>query len=207
MARLLSLGFAAARGLGLVDRTEPAGALADLHLDLRIPAAGGLMIDAFAGPVDIALDGAVGRGSDRSRRRRQQDRVGTGGRLGGPENGGLLVADAPVPRRDEGALPHPGLGLARLLFVGVVIMGNPRIGQGPAVSHQPFLDVLAVDVTSRHGAAAAVGGLAGVTGPALVVGMLDEFVARGDPAGPALALGVEAQLIHRRRVDPAEADP
>src|SRR3981189_2663437 len=68
MARLLSLGFAAARGLGLVDRTEPAGALADLHLDLRIPAAGGLMIDAFAGPVDVALDGAVGRGCDRSRR-------------------------------------------------------------------------------------------------------------------------------------------
>src|SRR5712675_1201076 len=101
MARLLSLGFAAARGL--VDRTEPAGALADLHLDLRIPAAGGLMVDAFAGPVDVALDGAVGRGCDRSRRRRQQDRVGVLGRFDGSENRGLLVAEAPVPRRDEGA--------------------------------------------------------------------------------------------------------
>src|SRR5882757_4242050 len=105
MARRLSLGFAAARGLGLVDRTEPAGALADLHLDLRIPAATGLMIDAFAGPVDVALDGAVGRGRDRSRRRRQQDRVGVLGRFDGPENRGLLVAEVPVPRRDEGALP------------------------------------------------------------------------------------------------------
>src|ERR1700704_4011609 len=105
MARLLSFGFAAARGLGLIDRTEPAGALDDLHLDLRIPAAGGLMIDAFAGPVDVALDGAVGRGRDRSRRRRQQDRVGVLGRFDGPEDRGLLVAEAPVPRRDEGALP------------------------------------------------------------------------------------------------------
>src|SRR5258705_7952500 len=189
-------GLAAAGGFGVIDRAEPARALADMHLDLRIPAAGRLVIDAFAGPVDIALDGAVGRGSDRSRGRRQQDRVGTGGRLGGPENGGLLVADAPVPRRDEGALPHPGLGLARLLFVGIVIMGNPRIGQGPAVSHQPFLDVLAVDVTSRHGAAAAVGGLAGVTGPALVVGLLDGLVGVRVPPGPALAPGAEAELIH-----------
>src|SRR5258708_1556746 len=199
--KLLPPRLAAASGLGVIAPAEPARALADMHLDLRIPAAGRLVVDAFAGPVDIALDGAVGRGRDRSRRRRQQDRVGTGGRLGGPENGGLLVADAPVPRRDEGALPHPGLGLARLLFVGIVIMGNPRIGQGPAVSHQPFLDVVAVDVTSRHGAAAAVDGLAGVTGPALVVGMLDEFVARGDPAGPALALGGEAPPIHPRPLD------
>ena len=36
--------------------------------------------------------------------------------------------------------------------------------------------------------------------------MLDQFVARGDAAGPALALGVEAELVHRRRVDAAEAD-
>src|SRR5664280_942458 len=50
-------------------------------------------------------------------------------------------------------------------------------------------------------------GLARVTGPGLVVGVLDELVARGDAAGPALALGVEAKLIHRRRVDPAQPDP
>src|SRR5258708_36789964 len=105
MARLLSFGFAAARGLGLVDRTEPAGALGDLHLDLRIPAAAGLMIDAFAGPVDVALDGAVGRGRDRPRRRRQQDRVGVLGRFDGTENRGLLFAEAPVPPRGEGAIP------------------------------------------------------------------------------------------------------
>src|SRR5258705_3551412 len=133
-----------------------------MHLDLRVPAAGRLVIDALAGPVDIALDGAVGRGSDRSRRRCQQDRAGAGGWLGGPENGGLLVADAPVPRRDERALPHASLGLARLLFVGIVVMGKPRISQGPAVSHQPFLNVLAIDFAPRHGAAAAVDGLAGV---------------------------------------------
>src|SRR5258706_10856663 len=177
-----------------------------MHLDLRVPAAGRLVIDAFAGPVDIALDGTVGRGRDGSRRGGQENRVGARGWLGGAENGRLLVADAPVPRRDERALPHPGLGLARLLLVGIVVMGKPRIGQGPAVSHQPFLNVLAVDFTPRHGAAAAVDDLTSVTGPALVVGMLDELVARGNPAGPALALGVEAKLIPRRRVDPAKAD-
>src|SRR6202022_1008962 len=129
----LSFGLAAARGFGILDRTEPARALADVHLDLRIPAAGRLVIDAFAGTVDVALDGAVGRGSDRSRGRRQKDGVGIRRRLGGAENGGLLVAAPPVPWRDEGALPHPGLGLARGLFVRIVIMGNPRTGQRPSV--------------------------------------------------------------------------
>src|SRR6202171_3816049 len=103
--KLLTPGLAAPRGFGVIDRTEPARALGDVHLDLRIPAAGRLVIDAFAGAVDVALDGAVGRGRDRSRRRRQQDGVGVVGGFGGPENGGLLVAPAPVPRGDEGALP------------------------------------------------------------------------------------------------------
>src|ERR1700676_2028782 len=56
-----SPGLAAARGFGFIDRAEPARALADFHLDLRIPAAGRLVVDAFAGAVDVALDGAVGR--------------------------------------------------------------------------------------------------------------------------------------------------
>src|ERR1700679_4201548 len=116
MARLLSPGLAAARGFGLFDRAEPARPLADFHLDLRIPAAGRLVIDAFARAVDISLDRAVGRGSDRSRSRRQQDRVGVLRRLGGSENDRLLVADAPVPWRDERAPPHAGLGLVRGLF-------------------------------------------------------------------------------------------
>src|ERR1700724_1024824 len=60
----LSPGLAAARGFGFLDRAEPARALADLHPDLRVPAAGRLVIDAFAGTVDVALDGAVGRGRD-----------------------------------------------------------------------------------------------------------------------------------------------
>src|SRR6478672_13196588 len=126
-------GLAAARGFGVIDRAEPARALTDVHLDLRIPAAGRLVIDAFAGPVDIALDGAVGRGRDRSRRRCQENRVGARGWLGGAENGRLLVADAPVPRRDERALPHPGLGLARRLLVGNVIVGDADESQRPAI--------------------------------------------------------------------------
>jgi len=158
------------------------------------------------GPVDVALDGAVGRGRDRSRGRRQQDGVGAVGRFDGPEDRRLLVAHAPVPRRDEGALPHPGLGFARGLFVGIVIMGKPRVGQRPPVLHQPFLDVLAVDFAPRHLPATTVRDLARVTGPALVLGMLDQLVARGDAAGPALALGVEAELVHRGRVDPPKAD-
>src|SRR5262249_61286324 len=56
--------LAAAGGFGVFDRAEPARALCNLHLDLRVPAAGRLVIDALAGGVDIALDGAVGRGRD-----------------------------------------------------------------------------------------------------------------------------------------------
>ena len=37
--------------------------------------------------------------------------------------------------------------------------------------------------------------------------MLDQFVARGDAAGPALAGIVEAELIDAGRVDAAEPDP
>src|SRR4051812_41171159 len=132
-ANFLSFGLAAAGGFGVLCRTEPARALADMHLDLRIPAAGRLVIDAFAGAIDIALDGAIGRGRDRSRGRGQQNGVGMGRRFDGAENGGLLVADAPVPWRDERALPHPGLGLARGLFVGVVIMRETDKGQRPTV--------------------------------------------------------------------------
>src|ERR1700692_1728557 len=82
-AKPLSPGLAAAGGFGFVDRAEPARALADLHLDLGVPAAGRLMVDAFAGTVDVALDGAVGRRCDRSGCRGQQDGRGIFRRLGG----------------------------------------------------------------------------------------------------------------------------
>ena len=129
--------------------------------------------------------------------------MGAGGRFGGAKDRGFLVADAPVPRRDKCALPHPGPGVARSLLVLIVIMGNPHIGQRPAAPHQPFLDVLAIDVAPRHQAAAPVG-LAHVAGPALVLDVLDEFVARGDAAAPAFARVVQAELIHRRSVDAAQ---
>src|SRR6516162_9404201 len=63
-AKRLAPRFAAAGGLGLLHRAEPAGALADLHPDLRVPAARRRVIDALAGGIHIALDGAVGRGRD-----------------------------------------------------------------------------------------------------------------------------------------------
>ena len=44
-------------------------------------------------------------------------------------------------------------------------------------------------------------------GAALLVDGHPEIVARGGAAGPALALGVEAELVGRRRVDAAEPDP
>src|SRR5579872_6043395 len=113
--------FATAGGFGLIDRAEPACALADLHLDLRIPSAGRLMVDAFAGAIDIALDVAFRRRGDRSRGRRQKDGVGVLGQPGTPENGALLVAHVPVPGRDEGTLPQAGLGLARGFLVPVII--------------------------------------------------------------------------------------
>src|SRR3982075_2195581 len=121
---------------------------------------------------------------------------------GGAHDDGILVTGAPVPRRDEGAGPHPGLGLARRLFVRLVIPGDAHKGQRPSVAHYPFLDVLAIDLAPRHRPAAAVG-QARMAAPDLVVGMFYQFVARGDPAGPALALAVEAELIHRRCVDAA----
>src|SRR5579864_8356471 len=102
----LALGLAAAGGLGLFDRAEPARALADLHLDAGVPSAGRLVIDALAGAVDVALDGAIRRGGDRPGGRREQDRMRAFRRLRRAEDGGLLVAHPPVPRRDECALPH-----------------------------------------------------------------------------------------------------
>src|SRR5882757_1620252 len=201
----LSSGLAAAGGLGLFDRAEPARALADLHLDLGVPAAGGLVKDALAGASDVALDGAVGRWRVRAGSRRQQDGIGIFRRLGRAENGGLLVADPPDPRRDERALPHPGFCLTRGFFVRFVVFGKSHIGQRPAARYQPFLDVFAIDLATRDRAAAAIG-RAGMAGPALVAGALDQFVARRNPAGPALAMGVEAELVRRRRVDATEPD-
>src|SRR5436305_11726830 len=84
-------------------------------------------------------------------------------------------------------------------------MREAQIGQRPAVPHHPFLDVLAVDLASRDQTSATIGAL-DMTGPALLAGMLDEFVARGGAAGPAFAAGVKAELIGRRRVDAAEAN-
>src|SRR6201992_500030 len=120
----LSPGFAAACGLGFLDRAEPASALADLHLDLGVPAALGRMVDAFTGAVDIALDRTVRRGRDRPGRRGHQHRMGVWRRFGCAEDRGLLVADAPVPWRDEGALPHPGLGFTRRFLVRLVFLGT-----------------------------------------------------------------------------------
>src|ERR1700744_5942128 len=155
-ARHLSFGFPAAGALGVLDRAEPAVALADLHLDLGVPAAFRRVKDAFAGAVDIALDGAVGRRRNRPGGRGQQDRVRVWRRLGRAQYRRLLVADTPVPWRDEGARPHPGLGFARGLLVGVVVMGAWEKGQPPAVLHHPFLDVLAVDSAARDITAAAI---------------------------------------------------
>src|SRR3954452_2382896 len=101
--KLLSSGLAAAGGFGVIDRAEPARALDNVHLDFRVPAAGWPVINAFARAVDVALDGAIGRRRDRTGGRRQQDSVGVRRRLERAEEGGLLVADAPVPRRDERA--------------------------------------------------------------------------------------------------------
>ena len=147
-----------------------------------------------------------GEGAHRSRSRRQQDRFGIFRRLDRAENGGLLVADAPVPWRDERALPHPGLGLARRFLIRLVVARDPRQRQRPAVRHQPFLNVLAVGLAARHGAAAAVGYRPGMTGPALAAEAFDQFVARRGAAGPALAVGVEAELIDGRRIDAAQTD-
>src|SRR5262249_6610650 len=132
--------------------------------------------------------------------RSQQDGAGVLRRLGCAKDRGLLVAHAPVPWREEGALPHPGLGLARRMLVGLIITRDAGKGERPAVRHHPFLDVLAVGFAARHGAAAAIE-RAAVAGPAPVAEMLDQLVARGNAAGPALALRVEAQLVGRRRVD------
>ncbi|GCC45338.1 hypothetical protein chiPu_0029241, partial [Chiloscyllium punctatum] len=84
--------LAAAGGLGFLDRAEPARALGDLHLDLGVPAAARLVEDALAGTVDVALDGAVGRGRDRTGSGGEQDRVCTLRHFRGAEHGGLLVA-------------------------------------------------------------------------------------------------------------------
>jgi hypothetical protein len=45
-----------------------------------------------------------------------------------------------------------------------------------------------------------------MTAPALSPEAFCQFVARGRAAGPALALGIEAELIDRWRVDAAQPD-
>src|SRR3569833_1994568 len=122
-------------------------------------------------------------------------------RLGRAENRGLLVADAPVPRRDEGALPHPGLGFARRLLGRLVVPGDAGKGQRPAVLHQPCLDVLAVDLAPGDLPAAPIDGTR-MASPYLAVGMLDQLIACRDAAGPALATRVEAELVQRGRLSP-----
>ena len=54
----------------------------------------------------------------------------------------------------------PAFGIARGLLVRVVVVARPRVGKRPSARHHPFLDVLAVDLASRHQPAAAVGGRA-----------------------------------------------
>src|SRR5260370_41782690 len=84
--------------------------------------------------------------------------------------------------------------------------GERVVGRRPVVWHHAFLDVLALGLAARDQTAAAVG-LAHMAGPILVLGMFCQFDARGHAAGPALALIVEAKLIDRPRVDPAQPDP
>src|SRR6266702_5015403 len=115
-------------------------------------------------------------------------------RLGGAQYRRLLVAHAPVPWRDEGALPHPGFCLTRGSFVGIIVVGDTGVGQRPAAPHQPFLDVLAADLAARDRVAAPVD-RTGMADPVLALGIFGELVARGDAAGPALTIGVEAELV------------
>src|ERR1700761_6799816 len=117
--------------------------------------------------------------------------MGVWRRFGCAEDRRLLVADTPVPWRDEGALPHPGLGFTRRFLVSLVFVGTSCIGQRPAAADQPFLDVFAAHFAFCHGAAAAVDPL-GVAAPALVGGVVCEFVARGNATGPAFAFGIKA---------------
>src|SRR5262245_36775543 len=126
-------------------------------------------------------------------------------RFDGAQNGGLLVAHAPIPRRNEGALPHPGLGFARHLLAGLIIPGQAREGQRPAVRHQPFLDVFAIGLAACHGSAATID-RTGLAGPDLAPEALGDLIARGNATGPALALGVETKLVRGGSIDAAEPD-
>ena len=166
-----------------------------------VPAAGRLVKDAFAGAVDVALDGAVGRGRDRAGSRGQRDRIGIVRRLHGraEDSGSSLLRT----RQSHGAMKAPchipAFGLARSgLFVALRSLW--RCGQRPA----PSRSSPAISGCPRHRpsqratrAAAAVD-RAGAGSPALAAGVLGQFVARRSAAGPALALGVEAELIDRR---------
>src|SRR4051812_3381688 len=57
---LLPPRFAAAGVLGVLHRAEPARALADMHLDLAVPDARRLVVEAFAAAVYVPLIGTVG---------------------------------------------------------------------------------------------------------------------------------------------------
>ena len=99
----LAPGLAATRRLRLVDGAEPARAFADLHLDLRIPAAGRLVIDAHAGAVDVALDGAIGRGATGPDAEASKIRRAVGGGLTAPRIAVVLLRT----RQSQGAMNAP----------------------------------------------------------------------------------------------------
>src|SRR5882762_6548661 len=110
----------------------------------------------------------------------------------------------------EGAT-DPDADASRMALAFSGGLTDPRIAvfllrKRQSLLHQPFLNVLAVDLASGHQTAAPVDDLTAAADPGLVVGVLDQFVARGGAAGPALAVGVEAELIDRGCIDAAEPD-
>src|SRR5450759_5705 len=184
----LSPSASASGSFRLQGRAEPSLALAQVHIDARVPASAGLVIDALAIGSQVALDRAFRRRRSGGGCGAEQDLLRVRRDAGRAEHDGLLVAMPPVPRGDERAGPKTGARLAGLgLIVGVRVANKCEC---PSVPHHPFLNVLAINGAARERATVAIRS-GDAAGPRLVANVADEFIAGADAASPSAAFGVE----------------
>jgi hypothetical protein len=121
------------------------------------------------------------------------------------ENNRLFIPMPPIPRCNECARLNASFGLARHNFISIVVVRVADERQRPSRSHHPGANVLALYEAFSQRAPISVGAnKVALPGPA--GGIFDQFITRGDAAGPALTLGIKAYLISFWRVDASEAD-
>src|SRR5262245_768057 len=125
------------------------------------------------------------------------------------EQGGVLLPGTELARRDEAAFPEP---LAIVPGAGFVRLEAPAGRcfdiQGKAVANQHLAETCGVALDLAHADAPFLVGGVGtevVAADLLAVDQLGQLIARLDPAGPAISVLVNAELVDGRDIDAVEA--